>query len=138
MGPSTHRSPITPADDEGWFEVPDPDARVVPSDRPRGDTFLKWSTAVAGFTLVGAWQGTRIGTYGPLGSVRTEAGDLVTFPLPTMLERRVSSLAPEQLIRLTYLGSRPSKKREGARYHDFLVESKTPIAATADDGEVPF
>jgi hypothetical protein len=89
--------------------------------------FHKWEAL--GDELEGAWQGTREGRFGPLGTLETVAG-LVTFPLHAALLSRLSSVRVGTEVRIRYTG--PQTSRAGRLFKGFEVF----VSGTDDAGIV--
>ena len=139
----TTNKPIT------WHRVSDP------ADGDQGPRrFLKWNEVEVGGELEGIWQGFHQGQYGLLGSVEVRTGEIVSFPLPTLLHRRLDCVEPGRRIKIVYLGKRDAKDGDTS-YHTFDCYSDRPalgpgaaqkalVQFTDDetpeqtDGDVPF
>ena len=68
--------------------------------------FHKWETP--GEELEGAWQGSREGRYGLLGTLETTAG-LLTFPLHAALVQRLQQVRIGADVLIRYTGPQTSK-----------------------------
>jgi hypothetical protein len=86
--------------------------------------FHKWETL--GDELEGAWQGSHVGRYGPLGTVETSAGFL-TFPLHTALVQRLQHVRIGADVLIRYTG--PQTSKAGRLFKGFEV-----FVSGTDDG----
>ena len=105
-----------------WITIgPDRDTTKTPIE--------KWSEALIGVTIEGVWA-ERPGKFGPLVDFETSDGRR-TFPMPTVLRRRLHETRPGCVVRVTYLGL--DQGADGTReFHNFKTQCKAVDRLTED------
>ena len=89
--------------------------RLGDEERPSRD-LIKWDRI--GMELEGIWKGAVEGEYGELGQVETASGELIAFPLLTILQRRLKDVEEGIKVKIIYLGKKLSNK-SGREYKDY-------------------
>ncbi len=90
----------------------------------------KWMEA--GQSLEGHWLGSREGNFGLLGSIETNEGTKITFPLLAVLADRLKDVEEGNLIRVVYLGL--AVTQTGRQYKNFDVFAAEDGVAIDDEG----
>src|SRR3972149_3076245 len=87
-----------------------------------GGNFTKWETIDQ--TVEGLWQGQDEGKFGPMGTVKTEAGTNVRFPLHTALLNQVEDLPDGKEIKIVFKGKQhnPNTGRDFKAFEVYIAE----------------
>jgi|SRR3990172_37477 len=101
-----------------------------------GGGFTKWETVNQ--TIEGTWQGQDEGKFGPMGTVKTEVGN-IRFPLHTALLNQMEDMADGVEIKIIYKGKQmnPNTGREYKAFEVYVAEEEAVTAEGVPD-EVPF